>query len=132
MRIYAAGSRGWNLKQFATSCVRVPGAKGVYVLSELQTFEGLPISLNPVYVGKSKHLRRRLSEHTLQSEKNSALESYLRQRPVDLWVWYTTDLRDCSLVGLEKILISRLSPRFNTHHNNPQLEKRSIDDQRRS
>lgn len=116
MRIYRRGMRGWNLKRFATSSARVPAAPGVYVLSELRTFEGLPTSLRHIYVGKSQNLRRRLDQHTMQTEVHRELREFMERCHDDLWIWYTTDLSSRGLSELEVIMIQDLSPRFNTVH----------------
>ena len=117
MRVYEPRSRGWNLKRFTTSSTRVPPAPGVYVLSKLDTAEGLPVSWKHVYVGKSENLRRRLDQHTLQTEVHEELREYMGDHHHALWIWYTTNLLSRSLRDLEIALIKHLRPEFNRQHN---------------
>ncbi len=117
MRIYEPGSRGWKLKRFVTSTTQVPPIPGIYVLSQLHTAEGLPISWNHVYIGQSKNLRRRLDQHTMRTEVRPELHRFMEVCHNGLWVWYTTDVETDTLSDLEIVLIRQLRPRFNRLHN---------------
>ena len=86
------------------------------MLSELRTKEGLPTSLAHVYVGKTQNLRRRLDQHTMQTEVHRELREFMENYHDKLWVWYTTDVSLHDLSELEILLIQDLSPRFNTVH----------------
>ena len=127
MRIYEPGSRGWQLKRFVTSTTQVPPIPGIYVLSELHTAEGLPITWNHVYVGESKNLRQRLDQHTMRTEVRPELHRFMEAHHNSLWVWYTTDVEANAVSDLERVLIGQLRPTFNRHHNpdkpTPSLEE---------
>ena len=117
MRIYEPGSRSWQLKRFVTSTTQVPAISGIYVLSELRTTEGLPISWNHVYIGQSNNLRRRLDQHTMRTEVHAELYRFMEDHHNSLWVWYTTDVEADALNDLEIALIRQLRPSFNRRHN---------------
>ena len=117
MRIYEPGSRGWKLKRFVTSTTQVPPISGIYVLSQLHTAEGLPISWDHVYVGQAKDLRRRLDQHTMRTEVRPELHRFMEVYHNSLWVWYTTDVAADALSDLEIVLIKQLRPSFNRRHN---------------
>ena len=116
MRIYEPGSRGWHLKRFVTSTTQVPPVPGIYVLSQIRTTEGLPVSIRHLYIGKSQNLGRRLDQHTMRTEVQPELQRFMMAHHNTLWVWYTTEIAPHSLNELEVLLIRDLHPKFNTHH----------------
>lgn len=115
-RRYEVGSRAWILKRLGTSVIGVPESSGVYVLTRLDTFAGLPVHLDHIYVGRSDNLQRRLTQHTPQTETHLELRDFLVSHQSSLWVWYTTDLGPESARDLEVALIRHLRPRYNTVH----------------
>ena len=51
----------------------LPSSSGVYVLAVTRRVDGFPVSVQPLYVGKSMNLRRRTIEHQHPLEPNPGL-----------------------------------------------------------
>lgn len=105
----------WYAKQFDSSSSHVPARPGLYVIGHIQTYRGLEVAREYVYVGKTDNLRRRLREHLPPNEQNSGLRNYLRELTTDARCWYTVfDAADSAkLNSAERALITRINPRFN-------------------
>ena len=102
----------WKNKKYAESDLLVPESTGVYVITRVQYNAGLPITVIPIYVGQSRNLKRRLSQHLPWNETNPDLASFLRHHVSEVEIWYATvDLDD--LDAVERILIKKLDPEFN-------------------
>jgi predicted GIY-YIG superfamily endonuclease len=83
------------------------------VLGHIQFLEGLEVSREYIYAGRTDNMRRRLSEHTHLTEKNAPLQKYLRTTKREIHVWYSTDFPLDEIPRVEKTLIRDLNPKFN-------------------
>ena len=114
----------WTQKYRSTSMARVPEKPGLYAYGKVKKVFELERKRNIVYVGETKNLRRRLSEHRPNEEKNEKLRQYLREEK-DVICWY------CTLEGLSKKerrdietqMIKALNPKFCTQHNTKPASK---------
>jgi hypothetical protein len=103
----------WSrIMNFPGSLTSVPEAAGVYAFAKVATTLTLPVTLEWVYVGESKNLRARLSNHRALQEANELLASWLRVNKSGVEVWYAvTDVSKRKQV--ERTLIQELAPVFN-------------------
>lgn len=86
----------------------VPIASGLYAIVQSKRVLGMPISTTPLYIGKSKNLRRRFAEHTDPfREHNRALNDAVAGR--DLEFWFVTIPHD-QLGEAERTAIRALNP----------------------
>ena len=88
----------------------VPAGSGVYVLAEVTRLEGLVLEITPLYVGKSKSLRRRWREHVGNDESNPGLLGLHRRTALEFW-WRRTPEHE--ITKLERQLIAELQPPLN-------------------
>ena len=102
----------WKNKKYAESDFLVPESTGVYVITRVQYNAGLPITVKPIYIGQSKNLKRRLSQHLPWNETNPGLASFLRHHLEEIEIWYATVSRG-DLDKIERDLIQKLGPEFN-------------------
>lgn len=111
----AENEHRWYAKQFDSSSSHVPARPGLYVIGHIQTYRGLEIGRQYVYVGKTDNLRRRLREHLPPNEQNAGLRNYLRELTTDARCWYTVfDAVDSAqLNSAERALIAHINPKFN-------------------
>lgn len=102
----------WKNRKYAESDLFVAESTGVYVITRVRYNAGLPIMVTPIYVGQSKNLKRRLSQHLPWNETNPDLASFLRRHVAEIEIWYATvSLGD--LDAVERTLIRKLDPEFN-------------------
>ena len=103
----------WEVKLLSTTTIQVPNRRGIYVIGHKQCVLGLTLENVYVYVGKSENLQRRSNEHFHLTEKNPGLADYLRKNRGSVYFWFTTDVPDDDLDGLERTLIQQLKPIYN-------------------
>ena len=77
----------------------------LYAIGHGVVVEDLETGCTYVYIGMSKNLQRRFSEHSINTEPKSDLKSYLRRNLQTAKCWYTTDVDVKSLSTLEKRLV---------------------------
>lgn len=106
-------SRKWQSKKVLTSTYYVSERPGIYIIGREEDVEGLPVSSEFAYVGKTKNMRRRLAEHEKLAENNPLLRAYFERHGPRVRVWYTTDLQRAELDDLERNLIRELKPACN-------------------
>lgn len=102
----------WRSKRVSSSNSGVPAAAGVYVIGHSDTVHDLELSRTYVYVGETADLRRRLSEHLPDNERNPGLREYIVDNYDEVICWYARVPSDKTKV-VEEDLIRRLCPRFN-------------------
>jgi len=90
---------------------RVPEIPGIYAYGEVVSTGNLPRSIEWVYIGKAKNLSRRLRQHELLDEANSALRSWIRHSSEGV-LWYSA-VEEELLSDVEVALVSKISPKFN-------------------
>lgn len=102
----------WKNKKYAESDLLVPESSGIYVITSVQYNAGLPVKVTPLYVGQSKNLKRRLSQHLPWNETNSDLAAFLLGHTAEIEMWYAAVERH-DLDKTERSLIKKLNPEFN-------------------
>ena len=78
----------WRSKRVSSSNSDVPAAAGVYAIGHSDTLHDLEIGRTYVYVGETKNLQRRLSEHLPANEENPGLREYMVDNYGDATCWY--------------------------------------------
>lgn len=93
----------------------IPKRSGLYAYGVVKRCNGLPVSINWVYVGKAKNLRQRTRSHSPVNEVNPDLQVWLRTPPqgAELWV---VEVDAKSLNESEQDLIRCVDPSFNRNH----------------
>ena len=116
----------WKNKKYAESDLLVPEATGVYVITRVEYNAGLPITVTPIYVGQSKNLKRRLSQHLPWNETNPDLASFLLRHMKEIEIWYAT-VKKSDLDRVERTLIKKLDPdrKFNKLRYKSTITRRS-------
>lgn len=91
------------------------GAQGVYMVARVDRVEGLPLRVEPLYVGKtSRRFKRRLEEHFDPWRSHSAeLNQSLRARDTSTLELWVREARGKDVDRLERDLIRRLKPPLN-------------------
>ncbi len=92
----------------------VPGVSGLYAVYLVQDLFGLPVSIEPIYVGATSNLRRRFREHLADDEPNELLRD-VTDEPGDALFWYEV-LPLHRARQLEPELIRGLQPRTNRRY----------------
>ena len=104
-----------RIRSYAKALSVAPNQTGVYAIAEVRRCKELPVEFKWKYVGYSKNLRRRLSEHTSEREKNRQLRNWLSlSRGIE--IWYSVLPDQASALRLERELIMQLDPLFNVTH----------------
>lgn len=88
----------------------IPTTSGIYVIAAVERFEGLPLETRPLYVGKSKNLRRRTRQHHDLLEPNPHLNGVGTTQALEIW-W--TRVAEDELDDVEDNLIAALDPPAN-------------------
>jgi excinuclease UvrABC nuclease subunit len=89
----------------------VPRASGIYAVMNIRRAFGLPLESSPVYVGKSKNLRRRFAEHLSgKVEPNNGLRSLIGAPNMEFWF---TRLSGVEMDEFEKTVIRGVQPSEN-------------------
>ena len=108
----------WRSKRVSASSATVSAAAGVYVIDDSDTPHDFEISRTYVYVGETRDLQRRLSDHLPPNQKNPGLREYLGDNYDDAICRFArVDAAETEAV--QDDLIRRLRPRFNTTGNQP-------------
>ena len=77
----------------------------LYAIGHSVAVEDLETGRTYVYIGMSKYLQRRFSEHSINTEPKPDLKRYLRRNLQTAKCWYITDVDVKSLSTLEKRLV---------------------------
>jgi excinuclease UvrABC nuclease subunit len=92
----------------------LPTHSGIYAYAEIRRVNGLPVSCNWIYVGKSLNLRRRITKgHDYRYETNLQLRDWLKglkKQDVELW-FCQVQPEDLDTVELQ--LVSAIKPKYN-------------------
>lgn len=100
---------GWRVASYSRLYAhQVPQISGVYTLLKVKRVHGIPVAVDPVYVGQSRNLRRRWREHLGANEPNPSLQWL--ENEVEFW-W--TALPEHQLDAAEASLIDELCPAAN-------------------
>jgi excinuclease UvrABC nuclease subunit len=84
---------------------QIPEIAGIYALLKVRRVYGIPVGVEPIYVGQAKNLRRRWAQHLSTGETNPGLQ-WLEGR-VEFW-W--TSIPAEELDRAEGSLIDALTP----------------------
>lgn len=103
----------WRMKHLTSTIAHLPATPGIYVIGHEESIAGLELRRIYVYVGKTKNMRRRLSEHSHLTELHPELSSYLRENRGKAKIWYTTDIAEEDLDGFERTLVRALKTIYN-------------------
>lgn len=95
----------------ADAAQSAPPSPGVYAYAEAGLVHGLPLGLEWVYIGKSKDLRSRLSQHAIHRERYAELRLWLK-RASARETWFAAVPLE-NLDQVERDLITKLDPRLN-------------------
>ncbi|WP_143435777.1 GIY-YIG nuclease family protein [Hydrogenophaga sp. IBVHS2] len=93
------------------AAARVPERPGLYVIAATRRAASLPMSLDPIYAGRTENLRRRLIEHAdpWREHNRDVTAAMLAQ---DLEFWFTEVPKE-QLTSLERELIRTINPAVN-------------------
>lgn len=92
----------------------VPDRPGVYAILSTQRRLGVPVQVEPLYVGKTVDLRRRLIEHADPwREHNKTLIAASLSHPLEFWF---AELGIEEIDEVEKHLIREIKPPANRIH----------------
>ncbi len=91
----------------------VPAVSGVYAVGRITRVHGLVNDVVWLYVGQSRNLRRRYTQHTQRYEPNRVLEAI--RNDYDHEFWWTAVALD-RLDEVERDLIAELQPEGNQRH----------------
>jgi hypothetical protein len=97
--------------------MQAPRRPGIYAIGTVERLAGLPVGIRWVYVGRAvgkAGLRGRLRQHEPVLERNPALRLWLADRHPGTEVWFAATGTADTAIALEKALIQRLNPRFNS------------------
>jgi hypothetical protein len=89
----------------------LPRAPGVYAVLRVKRTSGIPVSLNVLYVGKSRNLHKRFSQHTDPYRQHNKILNALLDKP-ELEFWYVP-VEVADLDTVERRLIRELAPSAN-------------------
>lgn len=106
----------WRMKHVRTYGGAVPAAAGWYAIGHDERFLGLEAGRTYVYIGQTKNLRRRLTEHQPMTEQNPGLKKYLSNNTGYAKCWYATANSGATkqeLMKIEASLIAKFAPCFN-------------------
>ena len=110
--------RHWCVRNITSSLTNIPARAGLYAIGHDETVEGLETTRIYVYIGMTKNLRRRLTEHSVENEPKPELKKYLKRNLEKAKCWYTTDVDSGILQKLERKLIRKFNPPCNDCHSN--------------
>ena len=89
----------------------VPDTTGVYVILRVRRVMGLPLSADPIYVGKTKNLRKRMGSHLDPAKAHNERVGALPNREtVEFWC---NLLPGDQIAEAEKDLIRVINPQAN-------------------
>jgi excinuclease UvrABC nuclease subunit len=101
----------WRAQRYGVALDHaVPERSGVYTISRVTRFGGLPLSIKHLYVGRTISLRRRWRDHVHYLEANPGLHGLHRQPEIEFW-WAAAPVGE--LMSIERQLIERLQPELN-------------------
>ena len=103
----------WREKHLSESSSSVPASPGVYVIGHNDMLHGIELSRVYVYVGETRDLQRRLSEHLPETEQNLELRKYLRRNYAVALCWYLPVSAN-QAKEIQDDLIRAIQPEFNT------------------
>jgi len=106
-------ARRWREHRVSSSLSHIPAKPGLYAIGHDESVEGLESARTYVYIGQTKNLKRRFTEHSLPNEPKPGLKRYLKQNIERAKYWYTTEVDPNSLHKIERILIRSFRPKFN-------------------
>ena len=93
----------------------VPNSPGVYVILRVNRLLGIPMHVEPIYVGKSKSLRTRLGRHLNPARAhNEQVGSVDRRDTIEFWCNLMPEDR---ITEAEKNLIRIVNPKANKTFN---------------
>ena len=88
----------------------MPPLPGVYAFGSVTSVLRLPLDITWVYIGESKNLKNRFIGHTIETETNIELRTWLRSHPKDAELWFAITKDH---INTERELIRHLVPIFN-------------------
>jgi len=98
----------WNFTDYDRGTdIAVPQEAGIYVVARVTRRHGLPLQVEPWYVGQSIDLNRRYRQHLDHTEPNPALNRLLISGTNDFEFWWSRVSRP-DLTRIEKRLINDL------------------------
>ena len=103
----------WQNYRSINAAIRMsPTTSGVYAIGQRTARQGLPVSFQWAYVGRSDRLRARLKRHQRHSEDNPGLRAWLHKyvENVEVWVALTNSAHSRLL---EVRLVQELQPSHN-------------------
>jgi excinuclease UvrABC nuclease subunit len=102
----------WTVTTLASAALaRVPARPGLYMIAAATRAAGVPLSVDPIYVGRSKNLQRRLGEHANPwREHNRQVGAALLQKELEFWY---SEVPEEQLNQLEVQLINVINPHAN-------------------
>lgn len=107
----------WRQKYLSTTMSGVPDKPGLYAYGKVRAICDLEKSRSIVYVGQTDNLQRRLRQHLPRAEENRLLREYLRNEK-NIICWYCPlDHTKRERLELERQMIERFKPKFNSQHN---------------
>ena len=106
------GIRWQRANSLEAAQAQAPRLSGVYAIAKASCVANLPISLEWVYVGRTKNLRRRLDEHGPIMEKHEQMRDWIIENRDAIETWFAL-LDGETSVELEKLLVRDLRPCFN-------------------
>src|SRR5690606_5973310 len=99
----------WNLITYRRGLqLALPGVPAVYVIASVERVHGLPVRLEPLYVGQTKNVRRRTTQHLDRDEPNPELNGAVARQRLELW-WRSVPAEQ--LNDAEDELIETFAPR---------------------
>ena len=107
----------WKCKSVHTSLSSVLAQPGLYAYGHDEMCHGLEASRVYVYIGETDNLKRRMIQHKPENEQNPELKKYLQdQQDAKCWYCVLSAPSDKNRKDIEKELIQRFEPKFNTNH----------------
>ncbi|MDA9670771.1 GIY-YIG nuclease family protein [Paracoccaceae bacterium] len=106
----------WNVvKANNLNIGSVSKSSGVYCFIKSQIIEGIKINANALYVGKSKSIRSRLSQHLNYNKchNHALLIDLVAQSRDETIEFHYTEIPDSKIDQVERELISKLKPKHN-------------------
>jgi excinuclease UvrABC nuclease subunit len=89
----------------------VPERAGVYAILRTKRVHGLPLTVDPVYVGKSRNLRQRLRSHLNRATAhNDVVASLMNRETIEFWCIL---MPEGEVGEMEKAIIQGVKPMAN-------------------
>ena len=111
-----ANKMKWNvIKANSLNISSVSKSSGVYCFIKSQIVEGIKLNAKALYVGKSKSMRSRLSQHLNHNKchNHALLVDLIAQSKNETVEFHFTELPDSKIDQVERDLISKLNPKHN-------------------